>query len=129
MGSLWLGTLVFTDMPLSANYSKWGYNKRMWRTSLFIHPNTVISLMWGWQFLVASLFGGGAILLPHLVTVLTVIRFLLLVPTFIFTFTYQKGADRRPIANVNRALAQMRTWAIVGLVVMVGIILTIWFTL
>lgn len=129
MGALWLGTLVFTDMPLSADYSKWGYIKRMWRTSLFIHPNTAISLMWGWQFLAASLFGGGAVLLPHLETVLTVIRYLLLVPAFVFTFTYQKGADSRPIANVDRALAQMRTWAIVGLVVVVGMILTIWFAL
>jgi putative sterol carrier protein len=129
MGALWLGTLVFTDMPLSANYSKWGYIKRMWRTSLFIHPNTAISLMWGWQFLVASLFGGGAILLPHLETVLTVIRYMLLVPAFVFTFAYQKGADSRPIANVDRALAQMRTWAIVGLVVAVGMVFTIWFAL
>lgn len=129
MGALWLGTLVFTDMPLSANYSKWGYNKRMWRTSFFIHPNTAISLMWGWQFLVASLFGGGAILFPHLEAVLTVFRYLLLIPTFVFTFTFQKGADSRSIANVDRALAQMRNWAIVGLMVMVGIILTIWFVL
>lgn len=129
MGALWLGTLVFTDMPLSANYAKWGYIKRMWCTSLFIHPNTAISLMWGWQFLVASLFGGGAVLFPHLEAVLTVIRYLLLVPAFVFTFTYQKGADNRPVANVDRALAQMRTWAIVGIGVAVGMILTIWLAL
>ena len=85
--------------------------------------------MWGWQFLVASLFGSGAILLPHLETVLTVIRYMLLVPAFVFTFAYQKGADSRPIANVDRALAQMRTRAIVGLVVAVGMVFTIWFAL
>jgi len=108
MGALWLGTLFFTDMPLSTEYSKWSYIKQMWCTSLFIHPNTAISLVWGWQFLVASLAGITAILLPDMEIVLTVIRFLLLVPAFVFTFTYQKGPDRRSIANVDRALAQMR---------------------
>jgi len=87
-------------MPLCGDYSKWGYVKRLWRTSLFIHPNAAISLMWGWQFLVGSLFGGGAILVPHLGTVLTVIRYLLLVPAWVFTFAYQKGADRRSIARI-----------------------------
>jgi len=125
MGALWLGTLVFTDMPLSADYSKWGYIKRMWLTSLFIHPNVAISLMWGWLFLVMAAFGIGAILLPHLETILTVIRFVLLVPGFIFTSAYQKGAANRRIANVDEALARMRTWAIVGLVVAVAMILTI----
>lgn len=125
MGALWLGTLVFTDMPLSADYSKWSYIKRMWHTSLFIHPNTAISLMWGWLFLIMAAFGAGAILLSHLEIVLTVIRYLLLAPAFIFTFAYQKGADNRRIANVDRALAQMRIWAIVGLVAAVAMILTV----
>lgn len=125
MGALWLGTLVFTDMPLSADYSKWSYIKPMWRTSLFIHPNTAISLMWGWLFLIMAAFGTGAILLPHLEIVLTVIRYLLLAPAFVFTFAYQKGADNRRIANVDRALARMRTWAVVGLAVAGGMILMI----
>jgi len=126
MGALWLATLVFASMPLCGDYSKWGYIKRLWRTSLFTHPNAAISLMWGWQFLVGSLFGGGAILLPHLEIVLTVIRYVLLIPAWVFTFAYQKGADSRRITNIDRALAQMRTWAIVGLVVAAGMILTIW---
>ena len=75
---------------------------------------------------VGSLFGGGAILLPHLGTVLTVIRYVLLIPAWVFTFAYQKGADSRRITNIDRALAQMRTWAIVGLVVAAGMIVMIW---
>lgn len=109
MGALWLVTLVFASMPLCGDYSKWGYIKRLWRTNLFTHPNAAISLMWGWQFLVGSLFGGGVILLPHLGIVLTVIRYVLLIPAWVFTFAYQKGADSRRITNINRALAQMRT--------------------
>lgn len=129
MGALWLGTLVFAGMPLCADYVKWGYIRRLWRTSLFIHPNSVISLMWGWQYLVASVLGIGAERLPHLGTVLTVIRYLLLVPAFAFTFAYPKGSANRRIADIDEALAQMRTWAGVGLVVAVGMILAIWVAL
>ena len=129
MGALWLGTLVFADRPLCAEYSHWGYVKRLTRTTLFIHPNAAISLMWGWQFLLAAVVGIGAGLLPRLGSVLTVIRYLLLVPAFVFTSAYQKGASNRRIADVDKALAQMRTWAGVGLAVAVGMILVVWFAL
>ena len=129
MGALWLGTVVFADMPLCADYVRWSYIERLWRTSLFIHPNAVISLMWGWQYLVASLLGIGAILLPHLGTVLTVIRYLLLVPAFVFTSAYPKGSANRRIADIDLALAQIRTGATVGLVVAVGMFLWIWLAL
>ncbi len=125
LGALWLGSLVFADMPLCAEYSKWGYIKQLTRTSLFIHPNVAISLMWGWLFLGKSALGIGAILLPHLVIILTVIRYSLLVPGFVFTSTYQKGAANRRIVDVDKALARMRISARVGLAVAVGILLTI----
>ena len=85
MGSLWLGSLLFSKSPLSAEYSKWGFVKALWRNSMFLYPNAVISLMWGWQFLAASLLGVVAILLPEQVVIFTVLRYLLLVPSFIFT--------------------------------------------
>lgn len=69
--------------------------------------------------------GIGAVLLPHLDIPLTVIRYILLVPAFIFTSTYQKGAANRRIVDVDRALAKIRISARVGLAVAVGIILTI----
>jgi len=125
LGGLWLGSLVFADMPLCAEYSKWGYIKQLTRTSLFIHPNAVISLMWGWLFLVESAIGIGAILLPHLDIPLTVIRYILLVPAFIFTSAYQKGAANRRIVDVDRALAKIRISARIGLGVALGIVLTI----
>jgi apolipoprotein N-acyltransferase len=63
MGSLWLGSLLFSKTPLSAEYSKWGFIKTLWQNSMFIYPNAVISLMWGWQYLAAALLGVVAILL------------------------------------------------------------------
>ncbi len=126
MASLWLSSLVFQEMPLCGEYSKWGYIKPLWRTSLFIHPNAVISLMWGWQFLVASLFGIGAGLLPEIWVILTVIRYLLLVPAFMFTSVYQKGAATRPIADVEQAMARIRYGAILGMVAAVAMIVATW---
>ena len=125
MGGLWLGSLIFSDTPLCAEYSKWGYIKRMTRTSLFIHPNAVISLMWGWLYLGMSAIGIGAISLPHLYIPLTVIRYMLLVPAFILTSSYPKGAANRRFVNLDRALARIRISAGVGLGVAVAIILTI----
>jgi putative sterol carrier protein len=129
LGGLWLGSLVFTDMPLCGEYSKWGYIKQLPRTSLFIHPNAVISLMWGWLYLGQAAIGIGANLLPHLDIPLTVIRYILLVPAFIFTSSYQKGSANRRIVDVDRALAKISISARIGLGVAVGIVLTILFVL
>jgi hypothetical protein len=91
MAGLWLGSLVVGREPLCAAYSKWGVIRRLWRTSLFIHPNAVISLMWGWQFILAAGMGAGALASPAWMPVLTALRYLLLVPAFVFTSWYKRG--------------------------------------
>jgi putative sterol carrier protein len=121
MGGLWLSSLVAFNMPLCGEYSKWGYNRKLWCISLFIHPNAAISLVWGWQFLVAALLGVGAVLFPERALMLTVARYALLIPCYIFTVKYQEGAENRPIADIDKALARMRFWAGVGLVVALGL--------
>ncbi len=123
MAALWLGTLLFADEPLSANYSKWGYVKALWRNSMFIYPNAVISLMWGYQFIVAALVGAAAILLPNLMVVFTVTRYLLLVPAFIFTSVYQSRATQSPISNYESSMARLRFWAGMGLSAVSGLLL------
>ena len=114
MGGLWLGSLLFsrTRSPLSVDYSKWAYIKALWRNSMFIYPNAVISLMWGWQFIFASMLGIAAILLPEQMVIFTVTRYLLLIPAFIFTSVYQKRVlelkvddyekNIRPVALLGR---------------------------
>ncbi|MEE9617529.1 MAG: nitrilase-related carbon-nitrogen hydrolase [Anaerolineae bacterium] len=123
MAALWLGTLLFADEPLSANYSKWGYVKALWRNSMFIYPNAVISLMWGYQFIVAALVGAAAILLPNLMVVFTVARYLLLVPAFIFTSVYQSRATQSPISNYKSSMARLRFGAGMGLSAVSGLLL------
>jgi len=123
MAGLWLGTLLFSDMPLSGNYSKWNYVKALWRNSMFIYPNAVISLMWGWQFIAAALLGMAAILLPNLMVVFTVLRYLLLIPAFIFTSVYQKRATQLRVDDYDKTLARLRFWAGMGLSAVSGLLL------
>jgi putative sterol carrier protein len=123
IAGLWLGTLLFGDEPLSANYSKWGYVKSLWRNSMFIYPNAVISLMWGWQFIVAALLGAAAILLPNLMVIFTVTRFLLQVPAFIFTIVYQKRATQLRVDDYEKTMGKLRFWAGMGLLTVAGLLL------
>ncbi len=123
MAGLWLGTLLFSDMPLSGSFSKWSYVKALWRNSMFIYPNAVISLMWGWQFIAAALLGVAAILLPNLMTVFTTLRYLLLVPAFIFTSTYQKRAMQLRVDDYEATMARLRFWAGMGLSAVSGLLL------
>ncbi len=121
MGGLWFSSLLFSEMPLSAEYSKWSFVKALWRNSMFLYPNAVISLMWGWQFIAASFFGIAALLLPQQMLIFTFARYLLVVPAFIFTSAYQK---RAPIANPKLTEAQLRFWAGMGLSAVSGLLLT-----
>lgn len=121
-GILWLASLLLPGRPLSADYSRWDYSEKLVRTSLFLHPNAVITLMWGWQYLLSTGLGIAAGLLPGQAILLTVLRFLLLAPAFIFTERYQKNADNRPVRDVERAFRQMRRLAGFGLLVAVGLI-------
>ncbi|RLC75413.1 MAG: hypothetical protein DRJ03_30310, partial [Chloroflexi bacterium] len=123
MGGLWLSSLIFAKMPLSGEYSKWSFTRTLWRNSMFIYPNAVISLMWGWQFIVGALLGVAAILLPNLMVVLTVIRYLLLVPAFIFTSVYQKRVLQLRVADYEATFARLRFWAGMGLSAISGLLL------
>jgi hypothetical protein len=122
MAGLWLASLQFASIPLSAEYSKWGFVKALWKNSMFIYPNAVISLMWGWQFIIASILGILAILLHNQELIFTAMRYLLLVPAFIFTANYQK---RAPISNPKFSIPQLRSWAGTGLLAVSGLSLAI----
>jgi len=90
---------------------------------MFIYTNAVISLMWGWQFIVAALVGVAAILLPNLMIVFTVIRYGLQVPAFIFTSVYQSRATQLQVANYERTMTRLRFWAGTGLLIVAGLLL------
>ncbi len=121
MAGIWFSSLLLSKMPLSGEYSKWGFIKAMWRNGMFIYPNAVISLVWGWQFITALVLGIVAIYLPDQKLIFTLARYLLLVPAFIFTAEYQK---RVPISNPKLTDSQLRFWAGMGLSAVSGFLLT-----
>jgi len=120
MAGLWFSSLLFAKMPLSGEYSKWGFVKVLWNNSMFLYPNAVISLVWGWQFIAASFLGIAALLLPQQTLIFTLARYLLLVPAFIFTSVYQK---RVPIPNPKLTNTGLRFWAGMGLSAVSGLLL------
>ena len=120
IGGLWLSSLIFRKTPLSSEYSKWGFIKALWNNSLFIYPNMVISLMWGWQYIFSTGLGISAIIFPENMIIFTIARYLLLIPAFIFTSVYQK---RVPILNPRFNTDQLRSWAWIGLAIYSGLLL------
>jgi apolipoprotein N-acyltransferase len=96
---------------------------------MFIYPNALITLMWGWQFIVAALFGVAAVLLPDSRMLFTVIRYLLLVPAFILTSVYQKPRLRFlrmsewRVAGYLMTMERVRFWAGMGLSAASGLLL------
>ncbi len=119
MGMLWFSTLLFDRVPLCGEYSKWGYIKALWKNSMFIYPNAIITLMWGWEFLLSTYFGIAAILVRDVSVVLMVslivIRYLLMVPAYILTDYYQKKALELKVNDFERSIARFKVIASIGI--------------
>jgi hypothetical protein len=126
MGLFWLVSLApVVKLPFCAEYSKWGFIKKLWENSMFIQPNMAISLVWGWEFVIASCFGIAARMLPQYFTVFTVIRYCLMIPAAIFTSQYQKGVIDRKFADIDRTITKLRMWGYVAMavtIIMLGIL-------
>jgi putative sterol carrier protein len=119
MGMLWFSTLLFNRMPLCGEYSKWGYIKALWKNSMFIYPNAIITLVWGWEFLLSTYFGIAAVLVRDVSVVLMVslivIRYLLMVPAYILTDYYQRKALELKVNNFERSIAKIKVIAGIGI--------------
>jgi putative sterol carrier protein len=126
MAALWLISLApLAALPFCAEYSKWGFIRGLWVMSQFLEPNMAISLVWGWTFIIGAGFGIAAKMLPEYGILFTVVRHSLMLPAFIFTSFYQKGAQERQFADIDRRMARQRGWAYVGLAVAALIFLAI----
>lgn len=123
MSIIWLTTL-FRLSPLTSDYIKWGYIKRMWNHSIFIHPNAVLTAMWGYQFIAASLLGIAAKEIEDYSTIFTILRYGLLVPAFMITNYYpQKAGERRYVWE--KSVVKLRVCAAIGLIAAVAIIVSL----
>jgi putative sterol carrier protein len=116
MAALWLISLTpLAPMPFSAEYSKWGFIRRLWVNSQFLEPNMAISLVWGWTFVIGAGFGIAVRIVPRYALFLTLARYALMIPAFIFTGAYQKKAQLRQFADIDRRMARQRLLAGFGL--------------
>jgi hypothetical protein len=128
MGGMWLISMsLWVKLPFCAEYSKWGFIRALWANSQFIETNMAISLVWGWQMIISSGFGIVAKLVSSLGFILTLIRYLLMIPAFFFTGRYQKGAMERQFADVDRRMASQRFGAYIGLAFIVVLVFLLWF--
>jgi putative sterol carrier protein len=128
MGLFWLVSLTpVVKLPFCAEYSKWGFIKKLRENSMFIQPNMAISLVWGWEFIIASGFGIVARMLPELFIPFTIIRYGLNIPAAIFTARYQKGVMDRRFTDIDRTMSNLRTWGYVAMAITI-IMLIILFT-
>lgn len=129
-GSLYLAALwfvsLFLPMPLCGEYSKWAFIRPLWRNSMFIYPNAVIALVWGWQFIFSVLVGMAAERFPNWAGLLTAVRYLLIIPAAYFTIDFQRRAEGIRLANFEKTYQQLRAWAVAGLLVAVLLAGWIW---
>ena len=129
MGLLWFVSLVpMVKLPFCAEYSKWGFIRKLWENSMFLQPNMAISLVWGWEFIIASGFGVAARILPGLFILFTIIRYGLMIPAAVFTSRYQKGVLDRKFADIDRTMSNLRAWGYAGManIIIMLVILSFW---
>ena len=126
MGLMWLGSMVPPfKLPLTAEYSKWRYVQGLWRNSMFLQPNMAICLVWGWQFVISAALAIVGKTVISLFLPLLGVRLLTLIPAFVFTSVYQKGAATRRFTDIDKTLRSMQVWAYIGLALAVVMLIVI----
>jgi hypothetical protein len=118
---VWFGTVAFGNTPVTMEYSKWGYNRLLWRHSLFIYVNQLLTTMWGGIFIAGALLGIAAVIamnasLEGPSIVLQVMRYLILIPPARFTARYPSHAVANPPRNISEIQRSLRVLSIIGLV-------------
>jgi len=130
MGFMWLISLSpLIRLPFCAEYSRWGLISKLWRNSMFVQPNMAISVVWGWEFIIAGVVGILARIYPALFIPFTIIRYGLMIPAAIFTTLYQKGSMERQFKDIDKAMSTLRIWAYIGCAVIVAMLILLWFIL
>ena len=96
---------------------------------MFVQPNMAISVVWGWEFIIAGVVGILARIYPALFIPFTIIRYGLMIPAAIFTTLYQKGSMERQFKDIDKAMSTLRIWAYIGCAVIVAMLILLWFIL
>lgn len=114
MGILWMVSLIGGEEPLSMQYVKWNFDRRLWRFSLFPYINAAVSLVWGFQCLLAALLGGIALVMPQMNLLFTILRYLTLIPAYWFTSWYPKAGMQNPVKDTSRSQNRLRLISMAG---------------
>ena len=121
LGALWLASLLAGKEPLSMQYVKWNFDRRMWRFSLFIYINAAISMVWGFQSVLAAIMGSLGIIFPANLGIFTILRYLTLAPAYYFTGWYPKAGMQKPVKDTQLAMRRLRSGCLAGLIIVLGV--------
>lgn len=121
LGAIWLVTIQPGRTPLTSAYSKWRYVPALWSNSTFLHINAVLTLMWGWVFVLQGSADVWAAAKPDLTTRLAVIKYGLLVPAFLATLRYPRRGTEIGLADPNRYGRRLQHLAVLGLFTALGL--------
>ena len=122
LGALWLASLLIGKEPLSMQYVKWNFDRRMWQFSLFIYINAAISLVWGFQSVLAAIFGSAGILFPTFGVLFTILRYLTLAPAYYFTGWFPKAGMQKPVKDTELAMRRLRNVCVVGIAISLAVL-------
>jgi putative sterol carrier protein len=117
LGCLWLVSLLVGKEPLSMQYIKWQFDRKLWGFSLFIYIHAAVSLVWGYQSILAATFGTIGTLLPSASGVFTIFRYLTLVPAYFFTAWYPKTGLQHPVKDSDSAMRTLQLVSAAGVIV------------
>jgi len=120
LAAIWAASVVHARYPLTAEYSRWNYVPRLWRTGLFLHPNTLLTVSWSGIFVALALVSAAAVRgwLPHQVS--TALSVAICAAGGVFTRRRERGARSRRIDDLDASLARLRTAARVLLGIAAG---------
>jgi putative sterol carrier protein len=121
LGAIWLGTVLPGGTPLTSAYSKWRYVPALWSNSTFLHVNAVLTLMWGWVFVLQGSTDVWAAADSRLVPPLTAFKFGLLVPASLATVQYPRRGAEIGLADPRRRGRRLQLLAVLGLVTAFGL--------
>ena len=120
LAAIWAASLVHARHPLTAEYSRWKYVPRLWTTTLFRHPNLVLTLLWSGIFAALAILGaaGARGWIPQRAA--GVAGLALCVAGGVFTRRHERGARHRRIEDIDAGVARLQTIARALLAVIAG---------
>jgi putative sterol carrier protein len=121
LGAIWLGTLLSESPPLTAAYSKWRYVPALWANRTFLFVNAVLTLMWGWVFVLQGSLDVWTAANPELMVPLTVVKFGLIVPASLITVQYPKHGSEIRLVDPVRSSGRLKFLAGLGLITAFGL--------